>query len=29
MDAIIDTATDLVAVSGAECKNCTGETYDI
>jgi hypothetical protein len=29
MNAIVDTATDLVAVQGDECNNCTGNTYDL
>ena len=29
MSAIIDTATDFMAVEGADCNVCNGETYDI
>lgn len=29
MDAIIDTATELIALQGAECEECTGTKYDI
>ena len=29
MGAIIDTATDFVAIEGADCSTCNGETYDI
>lgn len=29
MNAIIDSATDLVAVQGLECNNCTGQQYDL
>ena len=29
MTAIIDSATELIAVEGADCTNCNGATYDI
>ena len=29
MDTVIDTATDMIAMQGAECRECSGETYDI
>ena len=29
MYGIIDSATNLVAVQGADCEDCEGQTYDI
>jgi len=29
MQGIVDTATDIVAVEGADCTVCNGEVYDI
>ena len=29
MQAIVDTATDLVAIQGIDCTECTGDKYNI